>query len=288
MGELLRVEHLNKKIGTLELSDINLKLESGYIMGLVGMNGAGKTTLIQTILNLYQKDSGEVYVHGFSMDTQEKQAKEEIGFVLDESVFEPSMTVLQNAKHYGRLYERFQEELFCRICERFSIPLHKKLGSLSSGFCTRFQLAFALSHDASLYLMDEPASGLDPLFRKQLLGCMQELVEDGTRSVLFSTHITEDLDQVGDYIVLLNKGKIYLDMDIESLRERYRIYYGDREKIERLAHPGILYREYRESRSMMFVQTGKGVEEIAGGLLEKVPTLEDMLYYLEKGGHLDV
>lgn len=287
MGELLKVEHLHKRVGAFELSDINLKLESGYIMGIVGMNGAGKTTLIQTLLNLRQKDSGSVYIGGYSLDTQEKKAKDMTAFVLDGSLFEPSMTVLQNARHYGMLYDHFREELFCRICERFSLPLHKKLRSLSAGFVTRFQLAFALSHQASLYLMDEPASGLDPLFRRQLLTIMQELVEDGTRSVLFSTHITEDLDQVGDYIVLLNHGKIYLDMDMESLRDRYRIYYGSREQIDDLQHPDILYREHRESRSMVFAQTTHGIERMAAELTEQTPVLEDILYYLEKGGYLD-
>ena len=106
-----------------------------------------------------------------------------------------------NAKRFGALYSQFDEKLFRKFCEKFEIPLNKKLGQLSAGYQIRFQLAFALSHNAELFILDEPASGLDPLFRKELMGYLQEIVEDGTRSVLMSTHITEDLDQIGDYIV---------------------------------------------------------------------------------------
>ena len=206
---LMEVNNLCKKIGNLNLNDINLKIEPGYIVGLLGVNGSGKTSLINTILNLYKRDNGEVIINGFSMEFNEKSAKNQIGFVLDEEMFEETMSVLNNAKIFGSLYDNFDENLFKEFCKNFNIPLNKKLGKLSTGLKVRFQLAFALAHDAKLFIMDEPTAGLDPLFRKELINYMQQIVEDGSRSVLFSTHITEDLDQVGDYIILINNGKIY-------------------------------------------------------------------------------
>ena len=283
MSILMEVNNLNKKIGDLNLSDINLKIEPGYIVGLLGVNGSGKTSLIKTILNLYKKDTGVININGFSMETNEKAAKNEIGFVLDEDVFEETMSVLTNAKIFGSLYDNFNENLFKEFCKNFNIPLNKKLGKLSTGLKVRFQLAFSLAHDAKLFIMDEPTAGLDPLFRKELINYMQQIVEDGSRSVLFSTHITEDLDQVGDYIILINNGKVYLDLSKEELKDKYKILQGGKSEIEKLDKNKITYREYGEYYSFAFVEEEK--DEVYEGLKKKTPTLEEIMYCLDKGGY---
>lgn len=185
MEPLLEVSGLEKRLGTLHLNQISFRVEPGHIAGLVGVNGVGKTTLLHTILNLYDKNGGQVTVCGYDMDTQEREAKDRLGLVLDEMMYEKGLSGLENARLYGRLYHHFNESLFLELCERFELPPNRKLGLLSTGFKMRFQFAFALSHNARLFLMDEPASGLDPLFRKNLIHCMQDIVEDGTRSVLF-------------------------------------------------------------------------------------------------------
>ena len=117
MEALLHVNHLEKNLDEFVLKDVNLTLQPGYIMGLIGVNGTGKTTLIQTILNLYKKDAGDVYVNGYSMEEQEREAKDQIGFVLDKNVFEESLSVWKNAKLFGKLYSRFDEEVFRECCE---------------------------------------------------------------------------------------------------------------------------------------------------------------------------
>ena len=209
MTPLLKIDSLEKHIGDLHLENISLTLEPGYIFGLIGRNGAGKTTLIRTLMNLYQKDGGSVTVDGFPMDTMEREAKDRIGFVLDDFLFEEKLSIASNGKLFGSTYSHYDHNLFLKFCKRFELDPKQKAGRLSKGQKTRFQLAFALSHQAKLFIMDEPASGLDPLFRKDLTGYMQELVEDGTRSILFSTHLTADLDQIGDYIALLDEGHFY-------------------------------------------------------------------------------
>ena len=283
MTTLMEIENLGKKIGSLHLRGINLKIEPGYIVGLVGVNGSGKTTLINTILNLYKKDCGSVKINGISMDANEKDAKDQIGFVLDENMFEDSMSVISNGKIYGSLYSKFDENLFRKFCQRFEVPLKKKVGKLSAGLKVRFQLAFALSHDAKLFIMDEPAAGLNPLFRKELINCMQEIVEDGTRSVLFSTHITEDLDQVGDYIALLHNGKIFFYLSKEELQEKYLIIKGTKEQIENLKFSNIICREYGEYHNCAFIEKVEGEDYL--DMEVKVPIIEEVMYYLDKGGY---
>ncbi|TCL55974.1 ABC-2 type transport system ATP-binding protein [Kineothrix alysoides] len=283
MEDLLKVEHLNKRVGEFCLKDISFSLKPGYIMGLLGVNGAGKTTLIHTILNLYKKDGGGVYVDDMEMEEEERAVKDKIGFVLDENMFEESMSVIRNAKGFGKLYSKFDEELFRIFCKNFGIPLNKTVGSLSTGMKVRFQLAFALSHDAVLFIMDEPAAGLDPLFRKELMRYMQEIVEDGTRSVLFSTHITEDLEKMSDYIVLMRDGAVFLSMPTVDLKERYRIVYGTKEQIETLPFFRVIYKEYGEYGSYAFLESTEG--EDYGEYEVKEPLLEDIMYCLEKGGY---
>lgn len=282
MTPLLEVSHLDKQIGTLHLQDISFTLEPGYIFGLIGRNGAGKTSLIRTLLNLYRMDSGSVTVDGCPMSTMEREAKDRIGFVLDDFLFEERMTLAANGRLFGASYTGYSHELFLKFCERFGLDPKQKAGRLSRGQKTRFQLAFALSHQAELYIMDEPAAGLDPLFRKELTGYMQELVEDGTRSVLFSTHLTSDLDQIGDYIALIDEGRLCFCMDRESLRERFVLLRGTEAQIRALHSPKILSAVHEPYGSTALAEYPD--ETMTAGLEASAPTLAELLFHLQKGG----
>ena len=162
MEYLLEVQHLNKNLNTFALHDISFTLKPGFITGLIGQNGCGKTSLIKTILNLYEKDSGAVFVTGHSMENEEIAAKDQLGVVLDECLFDADTRVETNARCFGALYSQYDHRLFLEFCRRFDVDPKKKIGKLSKGQKARFQLAFAFSHDAKVFLMDEPAAGLDP------------------------------------------------------------------------------------------------------------------------------
>lgn len=282
MKPLLEISHLDKQIGTLHLQDISFSLEPGYIFGLIGRNGSGKTSLIRTILNLYHKDSGAIVVNGCPMDSMEHEAKDQIGFVLDEFIFEEKLSISANGRYFGSTYSKYDHSLFLQFCERFNLDPKQKTGRLSKGQKTRFQLAFALSHQAKLFIMDEPAAGLDPLFRRELTGYMQELVEDGTRSVLFSTHLTADLDQIGDYIALLDEGRFCFCMDKESLRERFVLLEGTEQQIRSLHSPKILAAVHEQYGSTALAEYPEpSMTEV---LAVSCPTLAELLFYLRKGG----
>ena len=282
MKPLLKISHLDKQIGTLHLQDISFTLEPGYIFGLIGRNGSGKTSLIRTILNLYHKDSGAINVNGCPMDSMEHEAKDQIGFVLDEFIFEEKLSISANGRYFGSTYSKYDHRLFLQFCERFNLNPKQKTGRLSKGQKTRFQLAFALSHQAKLFIMDEPAAGLDPLFRRELTGYMQELVEDGTRSVLFSTHLTADLDQIGDYIALIDKGRFCFCMDKESLRERFVLLEGTEQQIRSLHSPKILAAVHEQYGSTALAEYPE--PSMTEGLAVSCPTLAELLFYLRKGG----
>ena len=284
MKPLLEISHLDKQIGTLHLQDISFSLEPGYIFGLIGRNGSGKTSLIRTILNLHHKDSGAIIVNGCPMDLMEREAKNQIGFVLDEFIFEEKLSISANGRYFGSTYSKYDHRLFLQFCKRFNLDPKQKTDRLSKGQKTRFQLAFALSHQAKLFIMDEPAAGLDPLFRRELTGYMQELVEDGTRSVLFSTHLTADLDQIGDYIALIDEGRFCFCTDKESLRERFVLLKGTEQQIQSLAlhSPKILAAVHEQYGSTALAEYPE--PSMTEGLSVSCPTLAELLFYLRKGG----
>ena len=132
--------------------------------------------------------------------------------------------------------------------------------------------------------MDEPAAGLDPLFRRELLVYMQDIVESGKRSILFSTHLTNDLDQIGDYIILLDEGSICLELDKEELGDRFYIASGTREQIEHTFGPNVICRLYEPYKSSLLIEFPK--EGQLKGLAVTRPSLEDLMYYLSKGGFI--
>lgn len=284
MKHLLEVTHLQKQLGDFCLQDITFSLEPGYITGLVGRNGCGKTSLIKTILNLYEKDSGQIFVNGHSMESEEIAAKDQLGVVLDECLFDADTKAETNARCFGALYSRYDHNLFLEFCRRFDVDPRKKISKLSKGQKARFQLAFAFSHDAKLFLMDEPAAGLDPLFRKELLGYMQEIVEDGTRSILFSTHITEDLDRIGDYILLMDQGKLVLNLTREELSERYLLLHGSKEQLENLDSQMVICDQFGSYRNSVLIDSTKTDNSVFGDLTVTRPSLEDLLCYFHKGG----
>ncbi len=281
MEPLLKVTNLTKQLDAFSLKDISFSLEPGYIMGIIGLNGSGKTSLIRTITKLYQADSGEVLINGASVYEQEAKAKSVLGTVLDEDFFEPFLSPEENAALFGAFYPDFSLETFRELCHRFEIPLSEKVKNLSHGIRTRMQFAFAVSHQAQLYLMDEPAGGLDPYFRKSLIGCMQELVESGERSVIFSTHITEDLDQVADYILMIHDGEMRFCLDKEELLSQFRLFRGTREEIQSLPKDWIAGYQHDQyhSEALLFL-TEENKKQLTQTL---VPKLADILYYLERG-----
>lgn len=128
---MLRVESLNKKLINFELKDVSFHLPKGYIMGLIGVNASGKSSLIKTIINIYHKDSGKIYINGTSMDEDERRAKSLMGIVLDENFYEPGLDAEDNAKYFGHYFEHYDHDIFLRYCRRFHLDTKKKLKKLS-------------------------------------------------------------------------------------------------------------------------------------------------------------
>jgi ABC-2 type transport system ATP-binding protein len=218
----IQLSGVSKSYPGFELEDVSFQLPRGYIMGLVGPNGAGKTTIIRIMMNLARADSGQVSIFGLDNVDHETEVKRRIGYVPEHHNFYDEMTVGWMARFVRQYYPSWDQSYFDALAARFGIDVNKKAGALSKGNRSKLSLALAMAHRPELLILDEPTSGLDPVVRRDLLAELLDFMGDGERSVLFSTHITSDLDRVADYITIIVDGRIHASDEKDVLLERAR------------------------------------------------------------------
>jgi len=222
----LDIRNLNKKYEHFQLKDVSFRLEKGYIMGFIGANGAGKTTTIKSILNLIRMDGGEIRILDKNMAEHEVELKQEIGFAFGDINFYTRSKIRTLTNVIKRFYSNWEDETYHKYLKKFNLIEDKKIAELSTGMKVKYSLALALSHGAKLLILDEPTSGLDPVARDNLLDIFQELVQDGEISILFSTHITSDLEKCADYVTYIHNGQIINSAEKEQFIDTYRLLNG--------------------------------------------------------------
>lgn len=221
---LLEVHGLSKQYSSFSLQDISFSLEAGYILGLTGRNGAGKTTLLRQLIHPETVSGGSIVLDGTDVTRHPFAAKQKIGLLMEENPFLQDRTLEANGELLGAFYEQFSKEKFYGYLKQFELNREAKYRDLSRGMRMKFQLAFALAHRPKLLLLDEATGGLDVVFRREFYYLLQEAVEQELVSVIISTHMTEDLDKVADYVAFLENGRLKFCESREDLCERYRTY----------------------------------------------------------------
>lgn len=277
----LSVKNISKTYGDFKLNGISFDIPKGYIMGFIGENGAGKTTTIKAMLNIIKRDSGQVEIFGKNIDTDELAIKSDIGFVPGDA-FYPKRKVKDVTDVYKRFYPNWDETIYQNYLQTFHIDQNKKIDQLSKGMKMKYSLSLALSHHAKLLILDEPTSGLDPVARDNLLEVFQEVVSDGEISVLFSTHITSDLEKCADYITFIQEGSLIDSCSKDDLIDKYKVVNGNKEDLPSIQNRLISYKENSFGFSAMI----KTVDRVQSTKLKySKPTLDDiMIYYAYKGG----
>lgn len=280
---VLQVENLRKEYPSFTLDNVSFTIPKGYIMGFIGENGAGKTTTLKAMLNIIRKDGGSVHVFDQDIDEHEIEIKKEIAFMSGRS-FYPKRKIKEITKVYKRFYPNFDENIYHQYLSKFKLDENKKIDELSQGMTLKYTIALALSHHAKLIILDEPTSGLDPVARDSLLEIFQNIIEDGEVSILFSTHITSDLEKCADYITFIQDGHIIESSSKEDLIEKYRLVHGDLEHLESAKSTLIAYKKNAFGfTGLMKTEHVKSHTNIKVG----VPSLDDiMIYFAEKGGAL--
>lgn len=231
MNNVLDVKSLSKSYSDFTLDKISFCLPMGYIMGLIGPNGSGKTTTIKSILNMVTPDSGCITVFHQNNIKEEQEIKKNIGVVFDNNYFVDEWNMSDVEKAFSLFYSKWDQNKYWFWLSKFRITKEKRVNELSKGMQMKLMLACAFSYDAKLLILDEPTSGLDPVSRDELLEILSSYIEDGQHSVLFSTHITSDLEKIADYITYIHLGQLIFTGSKEEFVDSYRLITGDKESL---------------------------------------------------------
>lgn len=222
----LQVNQLSKQLDNFQLHNISFQIEAGTVMGFIGENGAGKTSTINCILQLLKQDSGSIHIFGEPFDIDAVHLKQQIGVVFDSLHFPTTMEVKELEKLYKTFYTNWDSEYFYSLLERLNVPKYDTVKKMSAGTQKKLTIALALSYHPKLLLLDEPTSQLDPMIREEILSILTEYMEPGDRSILFSSHITSDIEKIADTITLIRDGRIAFTENKDEMMFAYRTFKG--------------------------------------------------------------
>lgn len=284
MKNAIEIKDLVKRYDSkFELGKIDLKIQSGTIVGLIGENGAGKTTLIKSILNILHIDQGTIKIFGKDYQLEEEHIKEEIGIVLD-NMFLPEIIYVKDINLIMKdIYKNWDTDLFFQYLNEFQVDINKQIKSLSKGMRKKLEIATALSHHPKLLILDEPTSGLDPVVRNEILDIFLNFISDEEHTILLSTHITSDLEHIADNIIFIDQGKIVLDDTRDNIMDNYGILKCNIEDFETIEKEDIIsYKKSRYNYDILIKDAKKISKKYKNFIIDKV-TLEDLMVLMIKG-----
>lgn len=279
---LIEVNGLCKNFEAFKLQNVSFSLEQGFIMGFIGRNGAGKSTTLKCMLNLMRNDGGSVKLCGLEMPKDEIEIKNQVGYVFGGVDFYPESKISKITDVTKSFYREWDDECYKALCERFEIDQNKKFKQLSAGMKVKYSVAVAMSHNPKLLILDEPTSGLDPAARDDLVLLFQEFIEDGEHSILFSTHITSDLEKCADYITYIKQGQILASTERDAFRESYISVSGKKDQLTPEAEAKIIGLHTHQLGFEGIMKTEDKVLAEKGAFEIAAPTLEDIMVHIER------
>lgn len=280
MNTILKLDKVRKTYPTFSLKDISFEVKPGQIMGFIGRNGAGKTTTLKCIMNLVHYERGNISAFDLDMNQNELENKQKIGFALSELNYYPNKSIRQLENVTKRFYKNFDEAKFNEACRLFNLDLDKKLEELSSGMKVKYSVAIALSHNAELLILDEPTSGLDPVSREEILDIFRKIVKKENRAILFSTHITSDLDKCASDITYIHDGEIIYSGKKVDFINSY-LFIKDKSMNKDLLNEYIAYKEFDDYIEGL-ISIDKKDLFINKGIIPVEPDLEQIMIYIER------
>jgi len=228
MTNSVEIFQLRKEYRGFSLEDISLNVPEGTIMGFIGPNGAGKTTTIRIMMDMIKPKAGKVKIFGLDHKKHIKEIKNRVGYVGEDQFFYGDKTVAWTGKFVSEFYTNWDTNTFQSLLTEFALSRTKKVRELSKGMKVKFSLALALAHDPDLMVLDEPTAGLDPVIRRDILERFRTFADDGKKSVLISSHITDDITRIADYVTFLVKGQVVLSEAKDELLSKWkRIHYKE-------------------------------------------------------------
>lgn len=280
----VEIRNLSKNLDGFNLNIENIDIPKGFITGFIGPNGSVKTTTIKLIMNMLNKDNGSIRIFGKELEKDDISTKEKIGYVGDISGYMREAKLKDIKKSIALFYKTWDEDLYKQYLNKFSLNENKVYKELSKGQQKKFELIITLSHHPSLIIMDEPTANLDPIVRNEFIEVLQEHIEKENATVFYSTHITSDLDKVGDYLVFIYNGKIILSGEKDNILENHRIIRGNNNLLDNDTKK--VFVSYKENSFGFDGLTSnyKNAYEVFGEeVVYDKANLEDILMYYTRG-----
>ena len=276
----IEIKNLKKDYQNFALKDVNFSIPEGYVTGFIGRNGMGKTTTIKSILSLIQYQGEILSIHD---DEKTKLDNQKIGVIMDDSFLAKdwNMELVNQAMKVG--YDEWNENAYWKFLEKFNIDKKLKVKELSRGMKIKLMLSIALSHNAELLILDEPTSGLDPSMREEFVEVISDYMQDDKHTVLFSTHITQDLETIADYIVFIDNGEVVLALEKEEFINYFMILKCGLENQNTLDPTAILGQK-KTKYNIEYLVKRHAIQDIPNEYVEDAITIDKImiLYGREK------
>lgn len=278
MTDKIRARALSKNFDKFKLGPNDFAIKKGYVTGFIGKNGMGKTTTIKALLSLINYD-GEIFLDDKKIE--DLSYLQDVGLVMDDSFLGKDWTLDLVNKAMSVGYENWDEATYYAYLDKFNLEKGKKVEELSRGMKIKLMLAIALSHQAKILILDEPTSGLDPAMRDELVDMILDFMEDEENTVLFSTHITQDLDRIADYIVFIDEGQIVFEGLKDEFYDKFLLIKGGLEDFEKIKNIKILGQKMTKVNFEALILREDYKEN--QNLVADVPTIDEiMIYYGRK------
>ena len=280
---ILEVHNLSKDYGDFVLDKLSFLIPRGVIMGLIGENGAGKSTTINCILNEITMTDGEITIFGKDNISEEVFIKNKIGIIFDENHFPDILTPIELGKCMAGIYSSWQSREYQNYLTQFELPLKKKIKDFSRGMKVKLAFAVALSHKAEMLILDEATSGLDPVIRDDILDILIDFVQDENHSILFSTHITSDLEKVADYITFIHKGKLIFSHPKDELIDNYGVVICGAAVFENMDKSEIIAFRKQDFQYKVLIRNRRKVEKSYPKAIVEPANIDDIMLFYVKG-----
>lgn len=283
MKNIIEVLNLSKHYTEFELKNVSFSVPTGSIVGFIGENGAGKTTTIKLILNEIKRDSGSVQIFGMDNRKDERKIKEQIGVVFDESYFHGEFNPVEISKIMRRVFQSWDNALFLHYLTAFKLPPNKKIKEYSKGMKMKLGIATALAHKPRLLILDEATSGLDPIVRSEILDIFLDFIQDENHAVLFSSHITSDLEKVADYVTFIHEGQIVFSRSKDELIYNSGILKCSASDFSKLDKSGLVRWRKGECGYEALVTDRNTAKRKYPNLLIDTATIDEIMLFYVKG-----
>ena len=285
MENILEVKNIEKTYPNdgFKLNKINFDVPKGSIVGIIGENGSGKTTTLNLILGLKSKDGGTVKIFGREFNIDDVDIKEKIGVSFDEIYLPSNLNAKEISKIYKSIYHGWDEKYFFNSLSNFGIDNGKKIGDYSKGMQKMLSILIAMSHSPELLILDEPTSSLDPVKRSEVLEKFQEFIENGDRSIVFSSHITTDIEHICDYVVFINRGNLIFASPTIDLLYKNCIARCTSESFNKLDKSNMIVYLQKNNQVVVLLKSRDDLDQSIDNIIIENPTLEEIMNIYSKG-----